>query len=71
MNEREVVRSYRSLQKDKEYKPYVENIEGVKSIVTPKKNMELKSLLVGASEKEGTLHLFSFQTPIIYRYFYK
>ena len=62
MNEREVIRSYRTLEKKEEYKPYVENIEKVKSIVTPKKNMELKSLLVGASEKEGTLRRYILAT---------
>jgi len=53
--ETEVIRIYKSLSKTDEYKPYVENIEKVKSLLTPKQNVELKNMLVSASEEKGVL----------------
>jgi len=55
MDEREVKKQYMKLEKKIQFAPYIENIERLKSSITPKKNMELKSLLVGASHHDGTL----------------
>jgi hypothetical protein len=55
MDERDVKKEYMKLEKKVQFAPYVENIERLKSSITPKKNMELKSLLVGASHHEGSL----------------
>jgi len=61
MDEREVAKTYRALSKKSEFKSQVDKIENLKQAVTPKKNMELKTLLVGASEHEGMLRTKSLQ----------
>jgi hypothetical protein len=55
MNEREVNASYRLLQKEEKFRSQIANIERLKKTVTPQKNMELKTLLVGASQRDGSL----------------
>jgi hypothetical protein len=61
MDEREIAKTYRALSKRTEFKSQVEKIENLRHTVTPKKNMELKTLLVGASEHEGMLRAKSLQ----------
>lgn len=61
MDEREVKNKYKTLQKSSEYTPYINNIERLKSTVTPKQNIELKAILVGASKHEGALKSRSLQ----------
>jgi hypothetical protein len=63
MDEREVKNDYKTLQKNGEYTPYINNIERLKSTISPKQNIELKAILVGASKHEGALHLWTFKTP--------
>jgi hypothetical protein len=55
MDEREVKNEYKQLKKDDKFSHFIVNIERIKSSITPKKNMELKTLLVGASRHEGSL----------------
>lgn len=55
MNEREVNASYRLMQKAEKFPSQMANIERLKKTVTPKQKMELKTLLVGASHREGSL----------------
>ena len=47
---------YKSLQKSDSYKRQVENLEQMKSTLTPQKYAELKTLLAGAFSTEGSLH---------------
>jgi len=61
MNETEVKSDYAILKKKGELTAYVNNIERLKSTVTPKQNIELKAILVGASKHEGTLRVRSLQ----------
>jgi hypothetical protein len=61
MDEREVKNEYKTLQKKGELTPYVNNIERLKSTITPKQNIELKAILVGASTHEGALRARSLQ----------
>jgi hypothetical protein len=61
MDEREVKNEYKTLQKKGELTPYVNNIERLKSTVTPKQNIELKAILVGASSHDGALRVRSLQ----------
>jgi len=56
MDEKEVNQQYKSLQKSDSYKKQVENLEQIKSSLTPQKYAELKALLVGSLETEGSLH---------------
>lgn len=62
MDEREVNASYRLLQRAKKFPSQIANIERLKKTVTPKQNMELKALLVGASKHEGSLLTASLRT---------
>jgi len=61
MDETEVKNGYKTLHKTAEYTPYVTNIERLKSTLTPKQNIELKAILVGASSHEGALKARSLQ----------
>ena len=61
MDEREVKNGYKTLQKNGEYTPYINNIDRLKSTITPKQNIELKAILVGASKHEGALKSRSLQ----------
>lgn len=61
MDEREVKNEYKRLQKNGDYAVYVNNIERFKSIISPKQNIELKAILVGASNHEGALRARSLQ----------
>lgn len=61
MDEREVKNDYKILQKNDEYTPYINNIDRLKSTITPKQNIELKAILVGASKHEGALKARSLQ----------
>jgi hypothetical protein len=61
MDETEVKNGYKTLQKSSEYTPYINNIERLKSTLTPKQNIELKAILVGASSHEGALKARSLQ----------
>lgn len=54
MNERETKNEYKVIQQEGKFEPYVANIERLKSSLTPKQNMELKTILVGASKHEGS-----------------
>jgi hypothetical protein len=67
MDEREINSAYRLIQKAEKFPSQIANIERLKKTVTPKQNMELKTLLVGASKREGSLlHLCTFKTPILH-----
>lgn len=57
MDEKEVNQQYKSIQKTESYKRQVENLEQIKSILTPQKYAELKTLLVGSLSTEGSLHI--------------
>ena len=61
MDEREVKTEYKQLQKNGDYAVYVNNIERLKSIISPKQNIDLKAILVGASNHEGALRARSLQ----------
>ena len=61
MDERGVKNEYKTLQKKGELTDYINNIERLKSTVTPKQNIELKAILVGASNHEGALRARSLQ----------
>ena len=61
MDEREVKNEYKRLQKSGDYAVYVNNIERLKSTISPKQNIELKAILVGASNHEGALRTRSLQ----------
>jgi hypothetical protein len=54
MNERETKNEYKVIQQESKFDPYVANIERLKSSLTPKQNMELKTILVGASKHDGS-----------------
>jgi len=54
MNERETKNAYNAIKREGKFSPYVANIERFKMSLTPKKNMELKTILVGASKCEGS-----------------
>jgi len=57
MNERETKNEYKVIQQEGKFAPYVANIERLKSSITPKQNMELKTILVGASKHEGSFKM--------------
>lgn len=54
MNERETKNTYNAIKREGKFSPYVANIERFKMSLTPKKNMELKTILVGVSKCEGS-----------------
>jgi len=54
MNERETKNTYNAIKREGKFEPYIENIERLKSSLTPKQNMELKTILVGASKRQGS-----------------
>jgi hypothetical protein len=55
MNERQVNDLYKLLQREEKFHSQIASIERLKKTITPQKNMELKTLLVGASQREGSL----------------
>jgi hypothetical protein len=61
MSENEIKSAFNKLKTDSEFKPFTENIDRLKSEASPKQYTELKTLLVGASKKEGSLRERSLQ----------
>jgi hypothetical protein len=63
MDEREVVKEYRSLSKSKQsdIAKQIENIDKLKTSVTPQQNIQLKAIAVGAAKHEGSLRSRSIQ----------
>ena len=57
MNERAILRAYNKIKDHDEYTQYSNQISEIKSIITPKKNIDLKELLVNASEKSGVFKM--------------
>lgn len=57
MDEREVIKEYNSLSKNKksDIAEHIENIEKLKTSITPQQNIQLKAIVVGASKHEGSL----------------
>jgi hypothetical protein len=62
MDEREVIRRYNELKSvEIDLTPLINDIEKLKRTITPKQNLELKSMLVGTSMREGSIRGRSFE----------